>query len=159
MSKLDLKDRKILFELDYNSRQPNSIIAKKTGLSKQAVGFRIKRIMKEELITSFYSIIDISKLGFTANKNYIRLQNMDKKTEEAMIKYFKENGDTVWAASCDGRFDIIVSFWAKNMAYLTNVLLDFQKRFGEYILERQLATIIYGEYFVRDYLIDSKPSE
>src|SRR3989344_5891027 len=84
---------------------------------------------------------------------------MDKKTEEAMIKYFKENGDTVWAASCDGRFDIIVSFWAKNMAYLTNVLLDFQKRFGEYILERQLATIIYGEYFVRDYLIDSKPSE
>jgi len=41
---LDLKDKKILYELDINSRQPNSEIAKKVGLSKQIVGLRIKKL-------------------------------------------------------------------------------------------------------------------
>ena len=61
---LDLKDRKILYWLDINSRQSNAKIAKKTGLSKQVVGFRIKRLIKEHIIHSFYTVIDISKLGF-----------------------------------------------------------------------------------------------
>ena len=40
--KLDLKDKKILEQLDLNSRQSNSQIAKKVGLSKDAIGYRIK---------------------------------------------------------------------------------------------------------------------
>ena len=44
---LDAKDRKILYELDINSRHSNSEIAKKVGLSKQVVGFRIKRLIQE----------------------------------------------------------------------------------------------------------------
>ncbi|HLD78390.1 MAG TPA: AsnC family transcriptional regulator, partial [archaeon] len=42
---LDLKDRKILLELDADSRQSNARIAKRTGLSKQVVGFRIARLL------------------------------------------------------------------------------------------------------------------
>ena len=44
-NELDLKDRKILYELDINSRQSNSEIAKKTGLSKQVIGLRIKKLV------------------------------------------------------------------------------------------------------------------
>ena len=42
--KLDLKDRKILYELDINSRQPFAAIAKKVGLSKQTVINRVKKL-------------------------------------------------------------------------------------------------------------------
>ena len=35
MIKIDLKDRKILYQLDINSRQPYSKIGKKVGLPKK----------------------------------------------------------------------------------------------------------------------------
>ena len=56
MSKLDLKDRKILFELDYNSRQPNSIIAKKISSVVQ------KNVYNEP------SIVSVKNLQFEKNK-------------------------------------------------------------------------------------------
>ena len=49
--KLDLKDRKILYELDMNSRKSNTEIAKKVGLSKQVVGFRIKKLIDEKIVS------------------------------------------------------------------------------------------------------------
>ena len=39
---LDLKDRKVLYQLDVDCRQTNSEIGKKVGLSKQVVDYRIK---------------------------------------------------------------------------------------------------------------------
>ena len=88
---LDVKDKKLLYQLDINSRQTNSEIAKKVGLSKQVVGFRIKRLIKEKLITSFYTIIDISKLGFTVHKNFLRLQNLDRNEEKKLLHFLKNN--------------------------------------------------------------------
>ena len=50
MEKIDLKDRKILYQLDLNCRQSNTQIGKKVGLSKQVVDYRIKQ-MEENGIT------------------------------------------------------------------------------------------------------------
>lgn len=155
---LDLKDRKILYQLDINSRQPNSEIAKKVGLSKQVVGFRIKRLLKERVISSCHTIIDISKLGFTVHKNFLRLQNVDREKEAGLITYLRGDPNVVWIASCDGRFDLAFGTWAKDMDFLDKTLNELNRRFGDYISERQIATIIRGEYFVRDYLIARKES-
>jgi len=156
---LDVKDRKILYELDINSRQSNSEIAKKVGLSKQVVGFRIKRLIKEKLISFFYSIIDISKLGFTVHKIFLRLQNLDRGKEKELIDFLVNHPNIVWVASCDGKFDLAFGTWAKDMAFLDKTITELNKKFGEYIAERQIATIIQGDYFIRDYLIyKEKPS-
>ena len=156
---LDAKDRKILYELDINSRHSNSEIAKKVGLSKQVVGFRIKRLIQEGIISSFYTVIDISKLGFTIHKNFLRLQNLTKEKENELITFLKANQNVVWVVSCDGKYDLAFGTWATDMAYLDKTLNELNKLFGEYISERQIATIIRGEYFVRDYLINkAKPS-
>jgi len=53
MLKVDLKDRKILYELDYDSRQSLSKIGKKVGLHKNVVLYRIKRLENLGII-SFY---------------------------------------------------------------------------------------------------------
>ncbi|MFC1753160.1 Lrp/AsnC family transcriptional regulator [Thermoproteota archaeon] len=154
--KLDLKDRKILHELDVNSRYSNAEIARKVGLSKQVVGFRIKRLMKESIITQFYTIIDTSKLGFTVHRNFLRLQNLDREKETELIEFLKNHPNVVWVASCDGRFDLAFGTWARDMAYLDKTLNELNHTFGEYISEREMATIIRGEYFIREYLIEKK---
>src|SRR3989344_2927099 len=114
MIKLDVKDKRILFELDRDCRQSNSEIARKVGLSKQVVGFRIQKLVENKVISSFFAVIDISKLGFTIHKNFLRLQNMTKEKEKEFIKYAKNYQDVVWASSCDGRYDFVFSTWAKD---------------------------------------------
>jgi len=157
---LDVKDRKILYELDVNSRQTNSEIAKKVGLSKQVVGFRIKRLEKEGIISFFYTVIGISKLGYTVHKAFLRLQNLDRKKEAELIDYLKNSPDVVWLAVCDGRYDLAFGMRAKDVEQLDRKLKELNAKFGQYISERQIATILRGEYFVRDYLISKKePSE
>ena len=50
MYKIDLKDRKILYELDLNCRQSNTRIGKKVGLKRDIVSYRIKRLQKQGVI-------------------------------------------------------------------------------------------------------------
>ncbi len=150
--KLDLKDRKILHQLDCNSRQTNSEIAKKVGLSKQVVGFRINRLIQKKVITSFYPIIDISKLGFTVHKIFLRLRDLDREKEKELINFLVNHPNVVWVASSDGRFELAFGTWAKNMEFLDKTLSEFNKIFGENIAEEQIATIIRGDYFTREYL-------
>jgi len=45
MYNLDLKDKKLLYELDCNSRQTIQQLARKIGLSKDAIKYRINRIL------------------------------------------------------------------------------------------------------------------
>ncbi len=160
MIKLDVKDRKILYQLDINSRQSNAEIAKKVGLSKQVVGFRIKRLIDTKIVSGFYTIIDVSKLGFAVHKNFLRLQNMTSEKEKQLIHFLKNHHDVVWVASCDGKFDLAFGTWATDMVHLDKTLTQLNMKFGDYIAERQIATIIRGDYFIRDYLIEKKnPSE
>jgi len=156
---LDAKDRKILYELDINSRQASSKIAKKVGLSKQVVNFRIKRLIKEKLISFFYTVIDISKLGFAVHKIFLRLQNIDSEKEKALVNFLVKHPNVVWVASCDGKFDLAFGTWAKDILFLDKTLTELDKKFGGYIAERQIATILRGDYFIRDYIIGKeKPS-
>ena len=42
MVKIEIKDKKILYQLDVNSRQSFSQIGRKVGISKATVGYRVK---------------------------------------------------------------------------------------------------------------------
>ena len=50
---LDLKDKKILVELELNSRRSNNQIAKKVNLSKEVVKYRIDRLLEKGVILRF----------------------------------------------------------------------------------------------------------
>ncbi len=87
------------------------------------------------------------------HKAFVRFQNLDKREEEALIAYLRANRNVVWIASCDGKYDLAFGVWARNMAHLDETMGEFTAKFGAYISERQIASIIRGEYYVRDYLV------
>jgi len=63
MEELDLKDRKILYQLDLNSRQSFSQIGKKIGIHKDVVARRVKKLMENGIIKCITCTNDY-KLGF-----------------------------------------------------------------------------------------------
>ncbi len=62
--KLDLKDKKILYELDKNARASISDIGRAVRLNKNTVNYKIKRLEEQKVILSYYTVIDNSKLGY-----------------------------------------------------------------------------------------------
>jgi len=66
MEKLDLKDRKILYELDLNSRQSFRSIGRKVGLSKDIVASRVKKLQEEGIIIRFNTLIDKNNKEWSA---------------------------------------------------------------------------------------------
>ena len=85
MTKLDLKDRKILYELDLNCRQSNSQIGKKVGLKRDVVAYRIKKLQDEAIIKNFYTVIDTFRLGYNVFRIYINYQYVTSEIKEEII--------------------------------------------------------------------------
>ena len=57
MEKLDLKDRKILYHLDIDSRQSFSSIGRKVGLHKDVVANRVNKLVEKGIIRNFFTDI------------------------------------------------------------------------------------------------------
>ena len=107
--RLDIKDKKILWELNSNCRQTNSEIAKKILLSPEAVLYRIKKLENGGIITQYQTIIDLSKLGIVQFKICLSLQYLDKEKIEKIIDKLKKEEKVKWIVSTQGNWDLILS--------------------------------------------------
>ncbi|VVB77566.1 HTH-type transcriptional regulator Ptr1 [uncultured archaeon] len=154
--KLDLKDRKILYELDLNARQPCSAIAKKVGLSTEVVNYRIKRLEEEKIITQYQIVLDLAKLGIIQFKIVLSFQHMDSEKLSNIIKRLESNKEVKWIASCKGNWDIIISAEAKSLQEI-NVLKDkIISAFSGYIREKAVSICYKSEVYNRDFLTNNK---
>ena len=62
---VDLKDKHLLYELDFDSSQSYTKLGKKIRLSPQAVEQRIKKLKRKGIIKYFLPLIAYQKLGYT----------------------------------------------------------------------------------------------
>src|SRR3989344_1384284 len=93
---LDKKDRAILYQLDLNSRQSFNQIAKKVGLSREVVQYRIKQLEKKGIIRGYQTLIDVSRLGYINCRFFIKLQKDTPEEEKRVIEYYKNHPRFWW---------------------------------------------------------------
>lgn len=154
--KLDRRDRRILYELDKNARQPLSNIAKKVNLSRESVLYRLNKYLEGGIIRNYLAIINMSKIGFTHYKIYLKLHNMTEKQEQAFIDYLQGNSFISWIASCDGAYSLILGIKARSIIELNSILKSIGNRYNNFIREQEITTIISAQHFYRNYLIEKK---
>ncbi|MDD5132824.1 MAG: Lrp/AsnC family transcriptional regulator [Candidatus Nanoarchaeia archaeon] len=157
--KLDLKDRKILTLLDEDARLSNSQIAKKVGLSKPAVEYRLKRFDNNNIIFSYYPVIDFTKLGYSQYKIYFKFQDITLEDEKNIVDYWKNDKNSVWVAQIRGRWDLAISLIAKSNFGFGKILNDFMNKYSKFILEKDVLLTEYSPIYARQYLTETKPSE
>ena len=112
--KITVKDKRILCELWNDSRSSSAQIAKKVGLSREVVDYRVKRLIKDKAIKRFVVSVDNEKIGFTTYMINIQLQEFNEQKLREIIGYFKAHRFVKWVASCSGKWDIIVVIAAKD---------------------------------------------
>jgi DNA-binding Lrp family transcriptional regulator len=156
MIKLDLKDRKILYELDINSRQSYHEIAKKVGLSKDSIIYRINKLQEAGIIKQFHTVIDVGKLGFTSFRLYLKLQNTTPEKEAEIIEFLKKQKIVTWIVSIDGEHDLGMWILTKSIKETNNLWKELLRRYRDFIEKRWLTIFTKVSYFPRTYILEQK---
>lgn len=151
MIKINVKDRKILYELSKNCRLPTSRIAKRVGLSQQVVDYRVKRLVKLGVIADFIAEIDVEKLGFTRHILYLQLKKVDEAKEREIIAYLVAHPYLTWVVTSTGKWSIIVDVIARNLKHLNDIVEPLREKYGEHIGEYKIVSQIDYRYFHSKY--------
>ncbi len=154
MYKLDLIDRKLLAELDKNSRQPIAALAKKVRLSKQAVKQRLEKLERNEVILGYYAVIDVFKLQRLSARLWIKLQG--SYNEEEIVKFALQMPDVGWVLRLDGAYDLAMIFWSRDMLDFDNAVKELKFRFGEFLKTVDVSFIVRAHHISHRYLTNEK---
>lgn len=159
MVKIDLKDRKILYQLDLNCRQSNTQIGTKVGLKKDVVAYRIKRMQEEGVIRNFWTAINTFKLGYTVFRIYINFQYVSSQIKEKIIQHFV-NYRNVWAViSVKAEIDFDVIIWVKDAyefyRFWSETLDKFEDYFAKYTFSIYIEAFNYKSSYLLPEIDDS----
>ncbi len=151
--KLDLKDKKLLYWLDQNSRTTNKELGKKVGLSEQAIGYKLNRLEENGIIKRYVTFVNTPALGYIHYKTLLRLHNTDLKKEKEIIALLAKNENIRWVVSCSGKWDINFSILARNPEEFTKIYREIEKKIGDYIREKSISTLIKSPGLTKGYLL------
>ena len=150
--KLDSKDKKILKILVENARTPLSVIARKTGIPKDSVLYRVRRLEKLNAV-QYVTIINPLRMGYHLFKfvNLI-LHNFTPDREKKLLSYLLTDPLIIYVAQTSGRYDYTVGIVAKNTKHFGDIMKNLRTKFSDIIKDFESVDIL-GEYKY-DYIVD-----
>lgn len=152
MTALDKIDRLILCEMDCDSRQSLSSIAKKARLSKESIFYRLQRLEKEGIIRGYPTVIGLAKRGKMHSEVFIRFHNVTIPLKEKMLSRFLKIQEIVDITTCKGSWDMMLGIVVNDMQSLSlikNKICDFYGTFfAEVIISITMETIFFGRKYL-----------
>ncbi len=149
---IDEKDRKILAQLDDDARQSDSEIAKKVGLSKQVVNYRIQKLVEQKIITNFYSIINVGSLGLNSYYVFLQLEKINKQQEKEILEKLKNLDYVGWLIEGTGRWDVILTIYADSVSMFDKLLTQTLSLCENHIHEYSFTIQIQAEHISYPFL-------
>jgi DNA-binding Lrp family transcriptional regulator len=156
MEKLDLKDRKILYHLDLDSRQSFRSLGKKVGLSKDVVASRVKKLQEKGIIKGFYAMIDYLKLGYGVFRFYFSFQNVTTELKKEIIDYFMNEKYVGSVKSLEGNYDLLVAILVKNYPQARSFWQNTLMNYGKYFSKRVFTAYFQEDSYAYRMLLDEK---
>jgi DNA-binding Lrp family transcriptional regulator len=159
MNTLDIKDRRILYQLDLNSRQSLSQIGKKVRLRKDIVSYRIKRMQQEGIITSFWTLVDSYKLGYIVFRFYLVYQYVTPEIKNKIIDYLVKDKRTWVVESIIGKYDLGVFIWVKNIKDFYQFWEKLLDAYGDYFADKIFSIYVQAYSYPCSYLLPDEYKE
>ena len=146
IEKLDLKDRKILNEIEMNAHITHSQLAKKLKTSKQVIKYRIEALEKQNIIQGYLAIIDILKLGFTPYVLYFKFVNLTSQKEQQWHKQIDKHPSVMSSGKNAGAWDLTVVIRAKNNQELDKIYKEITQGKEDKIKKKLITSQIESTY-------------
>ncbi len=152
--KIDKLDKRILYELDLNSRQTSSEIARKVKQGRDRIEYRIERLIDLKVIRKFTASVNLASLGYTIYKMYIRLDSGNTKSKE-FISYLRKHNRVYWIALSDGSWDLMLAIFARSGFDYFKTQQEILSKFSAIIVNIQRYQLIELDVYNKHYLVGS----
>ncbi len=151
--KLDLKDKKIVEQLQKNCRQTIAEIAKATKLPRDVVVYRIKKLEENKVIRAHHTMLNPSKMGYPLY-SYVFFSSYNLKPEEEtkFINYLKSQNQIIYVAKNSGEYDFTIGVCAKDYLDFDEIIRNIRQRFTDVIKEIKITPVI--QEYKYDYMAD-----
>ena len=149
---LDVVDRKVLVELDKNVRVSNAQIAKKLRLSKDVVNYRISRLQRDGILTGFYALPRLARLGNRMYKVLLKFQSLGTEKEAELLDFLGKHPHVAWLGSCDGNWNLIITVVVDKPGQLSGLLKQVYSKYGLFLSRKEVLLVSSVLTFNEKYL-------
>jgi DNA-binding Lrp family transcriptional regulator len=154
--KLDKTDRKILYELEQNSRQSLGKIAKKVRCSKQTLHYRVQRLVKEGVISGFITAIDTAMLGYSKYYVWMQLSDVSFERRKRLYDHLVAHENVHWVAVCGGKYDLAFSILAKDTTGFMHRFKEIVNQYPNTIKDYIIITTYDFHRYARTHYVSGK---
>jgi len=138
---LDETDKKILKTLSTNARINIVDLAEKTGLTRDIINYRLKKLTKEKIIVQYRCYLNLQNLNINHYKIIFRTKNFDEQSEKEIKSYVTQHKKATQFLKLIGSWDLEIEFETENEDELYKILTDIRKRFSNVIRDFDILRI------------------
>lgn len=153
---MNKNDYRILLELDKNARTTYKQLAKNAQISKESAQYRVKQLINKNILTGFYSILDVSKLGYNTNKILIKYKSVTKEIQEDIKKFLISQKIVSWCAISQGAWDLLITTIHSESQNFIKFYDTFFEKFGKYFYKKEILISVKAHAFNEKYLNNGK---
>jgi DNA-binding Lrp family transcriptional regulator len=128
-------------------------------LSKQAVEYRLNKLIEKDIIRGFYPVINGAKMGYTYCRLMIVLQRTSPEKENEIINYLKKDPRFFWIISSQGAYDLLMTMWAKKLTEFRKAIDDFILKYGEFVKNKHESIGTNVIHYQHRYLLEKEETE
>ena len=155
---LDVKDRKILKELDQNPKIPTTTLAKKVRLSQQVVDYRLKRLMERKIISGFGAVYNFAKINYSQYRVLLTFGRVEENKKTEVITYLKNHNNSYWVALIGSKWDLLAVVFVKNYDAFEKFMDELFEKFPGTLNDYDALYVPYHEFF-RHKFLDEKNTD
>ncbi len=145
LGEIDKIDKKILTEISQKARTSVVEISEKTKIPIHVVSYRIKKLIKEDIITGFKPKININKLGYQWHLLLLQFQKINEKRKQEFISFCNQHKKIYYITNCLGLYNAMLDVHVKNIEEFKEVLLELKENFSD-IIKIYESMVIFDEY-------------
>ena len=146
------RDRELLALLDLHGRRPFADVAKRIGVTNQAVHNRMRVLEEAGVVSGYTALLDVTALGFTPYCVYVELASTAKRYLNRSIAVLKSRPAVYWVASLGGPFDLLFSIQALSVSDFYRELQAIDHELAGLLRNATIATRIEVQNYPRSYL-------
>lgn len=140
---LDTQDWQILRTMAKDARMPYSQIARKTGIRRETVKYRLKRMVSSGVIRHFLPFLDLAKVGYPVwGFMMISFKDLDSAREKQFEQFVSQNPNVIFAYRCLGQYDYGVELFARTPQHMYRIQQEFKRKFSRIIKDVQTGSFI-----------------
>ncbi|MBI2548144.1 Lrp/AsnC family transcriptional regulator [Candidatus Woesearchaeota archaeon] len=151
--KLDNKDKKIIELIQKNARISISQMSRKTGIPRDSIKYRLRRLEKEKVIRFYHAFLNPSKLGYPMY-TYVTfvLSNVTQEKEKEFISFLVSHPNIIYVSKNSGKWDFTIGICSKEFKEFDDIIRTVRLKFSDIIKEFESSSVI--QEYKYDYMAD-----